>query len=73
MVGTPDGEQTDLGIWPMLFVSAQSAGLWLEQYLFETVEEAQDQATEWLSTCNNERPDMGIGGVTPAMKLSMAA
>jgi transposase-like protein len=30
-------------------------------------------ATEWLWTYNNERPNMGIGGLTPAMKLKMAA
>ena len=30
-------------------------------------------ATEWLWTYNNERPSMGIGGITPAMKLKMAA
>ncbi|GLO80063.1 hypothetical protein MACH23_34840 [Sulfitobacter pontiacus] len=42
---------------------------WLGQYIFETSEEAQDQATEWLWTYNNERPNMGIGGMTPAMKL----
>ncbi len=46
---------------------------WLGQYIFVTIEEAQDQATEWLWTCNNERPNMGIGGMTPAMKLEKAA
>jgi len=35
--------------------------------------EAQDQATEWLGPYNNERPNMGIGGMTPAMKLKTAA
>ena len=48
-------------------------GEWLGQYIFETIEEAQDQATEWLWTYNNERPNMGIGGITPAMKLKTAA
>ena len=48
-------------------------GEWLSQYIFETVEEAQNQATEWLWTYNNERPNMGIGGITPAMKLKTAA
>ena len=48
-------------------------GEWLGQYIFETIEEAQDQATEWLWTYNNERPNMGIGGMTPAMKLKTAA
>ncbi|MBB5704471.1 hypothetical protein FHS76_004389 [Ochrobactrum daejeonense] len=30
-------------------------------------------ATQWLWTYNNERPNMGIGGVTPAQKLKIAA
>uniref|UniRef100_A4WSE6 Integrase, catalytic region n=1 Tax=Cereibacter sphaeroides (strain ATCC 17025 / ATH 2.4.3) TaxID=349102 RepID=A4WSE6_CERS5 len=46
---------------------------WLDLYIFETIEEVQRTATEWLWTYNNERPNMGIGGVTPAMKLKMAA
>nr|WP_246727600.1 DUF6538 domain-containing protein [Agrobacterium sp. MA01] len=35
--------------------------------------EAQEFATQWLWTYNNERPDMSIGGITPAQKLKMAA
>jgi len=35
--------------------------------------EAQEQATDWLWTYNNDRPNMGIGGIPPAMKLKMAA
>ena len=31
------------------------------------------QATKWLWTYNNDRPNMAIGGITPAMKLKMAA
>ena len=46
---------------------------WLDQNIFETVEEAQDQATKWLWTYNNDRPNMAIGGITPDMKLKMAA
>ncbi len=46
---------------------------WLDLYIFETIEEVQEIATEWLWTYNNERPNMGIGGITPAMKLKMAA
>lgn len=42
---------------------------WLGQYVFETMEEVQRQATRWLWTYNNERPNMAIGGITPAMKL----
>ena len=48
-------------------------GEWLGRYIFETIEEAQDQATECLWTYNNERPNIGIGGITPAMKLKTAA
>ena len=46
---------------------------WLDQNIFETIEEIQDQATKWLWTYNNDRPNMAIGGITPAMKLKMAA
>ncbi|MDP9757269.1 putative transposase [Agrobacterium sp. SORGH_AS 745] len=46
---------------------------WLDQHIIESIEEAQEFATQWLWTCNNERPDMGIGGIAPAQKLKMAA
>ena len=46
---------------------------WLDQNIIETIEEAQYQATKWLWTYNNERPNMGIGGITPAQKLKLAA
>ena len=46
---------------------------WLGQYIFQTIEEAQDYATRWLWTYNNERPNMAIGGITPAIKLKQAA
>ncbi len=39
----------------------------------ESIEEAQDQATQWLWTHNKDRPNIGIGGITPSMKLKMAA
>ena len=48
-------------------------GEWLSQYIFETIEDAPNKATKWLWTYNNERPEMGIGRVTPAMKLKTAA
>ena len=37
------------------------------------LDEAQDFATQWLWTYNNDRPNMGIGGITPAQKLKMAS
>jgi putative transposase len=46
---------------------------WLDQYILETLEEAQRHATRWLWTYNNERPNMGIGGITPAQKIMMPA
>ena len=50
---------------------------WLDQYIIqyiiETIEAAQDFATQWLWTYNNDRPNLGIGSITPAQKLKMAA
>jgi putative transposase len=46
---------------------------WLDQYIIESIDEAQDRATQWLWTYNNDRPNMGIGVITPAQKLRMVA
>lgn len=46
---------------------------WLAQYLFSSIAEVQDHATRWLWTYNNERPNMALGGITPAQKLQQAA
>jgi putative transposase len=46
---------------------------WLGQYLFDTIEEVQDFATRWLWTYNHERPNMGLGGITPNQKLALVA
>ncbi len=59
---------------------------WLDQHIIENIEpygdcgqsptgqrKAQDFATQWLWTYNKDRPNMGIGGITPAQKLKMAA
>ncbi len=46
---------------------------WLALYIFESIEEVQQIATEWLWSYNHERPNMGNGGMTPAQKLKMAA
>jgi putative transposase len=46
---------------------------WLDLYILDTFEDVQQIATEWLWTYNNDRPNMGTGGVAPAMKLKMAA
>ncbi len=46
---------------------------WLSQYLFESIGQVQEFATKWLWTYNNERPHMGLGGITPKQKLAMVA
>jgi putative transposase len=46
---------------------------WLAHHLFETLDEIQNFATAWLWTYNHDRPNMGIGGITPKQKLALAA
>ena len=46
---------------------------WLNQYLFSTIDEVQDFATQWLWSYNNERPNMAIGGIPPRQKLALVA
>jgi putative transposase len=46
---------------------------WLDQNIIVSIKEAHDHATQWLWTYNNERLHMGIGGITPAQKLKLAA
>ena len=46
---------------------------WFSQHLFESIAEVQDHATRWLWTYNNERPNMGLGGITPMQKLALDA
>lgn len=45
---------------------------WLDLHMFESVEQAQDLATNWLWLYNNERPNMAIGGVPPKQLLRAA-
>ena len=46
---------------------------WLSHYLFESIDEVQDFATQWLWTYNHERPNMALGGITPKQKLALSA
>ena len=46
---------------------------WLAQYHFDTIAEAQDFVTRWVWSCNYERPNMALGGLTPKQRLAMAA
>lgn len=42
---------------------------WLSQDIFDSIEEVQEKATNWLWHYNNERPNMALGGITPKQKL----
>jgi len=46
---------------------------WLAQYIFKSIAQVQEHATQWLWTYNHERPNMAIGGITPIQKLALAA
>jgi putative transposase len=46
---------------------------WLNQDLFSTIKEVQEKATRWLWHYNHQRPNMGLGGITPKQKLLLAA
>lgn len=41
---------------------------WLDMHAFDSIAHAQDLATRWLWTYNNERPHSAIGGIPPVMK-----
>ncbi len=42
---------------------------WLKMHELRSISHAQEEATKWLWTYNNERPNMAIGGITPVMRL----
>ena len=46
---------------------------WLNQELFDNLDQVRQQAETWLYHYNNERPNMGNGGFTPIQKLNQAA
>jgi len=46
---------------------------WLNYHLWESIEQVQDFATEWMWLYNHERPNMALGGYTPKQRLAMAA
>jgi putative transposase len=45
---------------------------WLGQFIWNTIKEVKEHATRWLWTYNNERPNMGIGEISPAMSRRQA-
>ena len=46
---------------------------WLNQWLFDSIEDVQEAADRWLWTYNHERPNMALGSITPIQKLALAA
>lgn len=46
---------------------------WLAQYIFSTISDVQNFATDWLWNYNHERPNMALGGIAPMQRLAMAA
>lgn len=46
---------------------------WLNQHLFDTIEQVREQATQWLWTYNNERPNMALDDMTPKQNLASMA
>ncbi len=45
---------------------------WLNMFIFQTVEQAQDIATRWLWHYNNERPHSANGGFPPRLTENVA-
>lgn len=44
---------------------------WLGQYMFDSLAKLRDYATKWQWFYNHERPNMALGGFTPAQHLAM--
>lgn len=45
---------------------------WLSQYVFDSISEVQDYATNWLWFYNHERPNKANGGLPPKCVLALA-
>jgi len=45
---------------------------WLDLHVFDSIDQAQQLATRWLWTYNNERPHTAIGGIPPRRLLKAA-
>ena len=46
---------------------------WLSQYYWQSIDEVQMFATQWMYKYNHQRPNMALGGITPKQRLVMAA
>ena len=46
---------------------------WLSQHYWESINEVQGFATQWMYKYNHQRPNMALGGITPKQRLAMVA
>ena len=46
---------------------------WLSQHYWQSVDEVQEFATQWMYKYNHQRPNMALGGITPKQRLAMVA
>ena len=46
---------------------------WLSQHYWQSIDEVQMFATQWMYKYNHQRPNMALGGFTPKQRLAMAA
>jgi len=46
---------------------------WLSRYLFESIQEVQEYATNWLWFYNHERPNKANGGFPSKQMAAVAA
>ena len=42
---------------------------WLNMHIFDSIEHAQNLASQWMWVYNNERPHSSIGGIPPRKLL----
>ena len=58
---------------PLLIVASLVTEHSPDEHLFESIQHAQQTATEWLWRYNAERSNMAPGGMTPYQKMANAA
>ena len=46
---------------------------WLSKYCWQSIDEIQMFATQWIYKYNHQRPNMALGGFTPKQRLAMVA
>ena len=46
---------------------------WLSQHYWQSIDEVQLFATQWMYKYNHQHPKMALGGITPKQRLVMAA